>query len=131
MLDFLCVDCRQMKSVQTDGGTGYATLVGPDASDVNHVACYTCADVRERRDMASAERFVAYLSSDGRRVTSWSGGTLADVVWSRGVRMPGFGGGDAATFIRARAADGSTWSGRGPGRGMYVRLRRVGRRAHA
>ena len=114
---FACVDCRQLKPVRHDGGTGYAI-----ARDC-HFVCYDCADIRERADMATADRFAGYLASDGRTVTTWTGGMLATVTSER-TRRVGFGG--CRVYIRATDRDGRKWYGNGTGRGMFMRLRRLG-----
>jgi len=123
METFACVDCRQLKPVHASGGTGYARLGDRDPSETNHFVCYDCANVRERADMATADRFVAYLASDGRTITSWPGGPLATVTSER-TRRVGFGG--CRVYVRAMSPDGVKWYGNGPGRGMFVRLRRLG-----
>ena len=123
MDSFACLDCRRLYPVETSGGTGYAVLGDRDPSEVNHFVCYGCADSRERADMATADRFFAYLSSDGRTVTTWTGAALADVTSERERRV-GFGG--CRVYVRATDRTGRKWYGNGPGRGMYVRLRRLG-----
>jgi hypothetical protein len=91
---------------------GYGTL--PDGRRV----CVDCAEETERGDMRTARRFTAYLSSDGRNVTTWTGGVLARVT--RMTRN------DRQTFIRARDSYGQSWAGIGPAEsGTYVSLRRV------
>ena len=83
--------------------------------------CIPCAEEEEVRAFAAAGRYDAYLSGDGREVTTWTGRTLARVT-SRDVRTAGFCG--RQTYVRAIDAAGRVWHGRGPGEGMYVRLRR-------
>lgn len=102
---------------------GMASGYAVDQDD--RTMCYGCADSAEAARMATADRFDAYVSGDGRTITTWSGGVLARVTsmteWQG--RTPSGGRYDMAHVV-ARDADGATWSGRGPGAGMYVRLRR-------
>jgi hypothetical protein len=119
---FLCLDCQQAKPILPEGGTGYAVLGDRDPSESGHFVCYACSEIRERADFANANRYAAYLSSDGGRVTTWTGGMLATVT-NETKRRVGFGT-DGRTYIRATASDGSQWYGNGPGRGMFLRLRR-------
>ena len=44
-MTFHCVDCNLDKPIQTDGGTGYATLPNGDR------VCYSCIAVRDRTAM--------------------------------------------------------------------------------
>ena len=124
---FACYDCGGLFPLQDTGGTGYATLTGAsDPSEAQHVVCYACADARERADMAKASKFFGYLSQDGNRIQTWSGGHLAYVT-SETTRKVGGGFGyfqTERTYVRATDRDGAQWYGNGPGRGMYVRLRR-------
>lgn len=83
--------------------------------------CPPCADSEMAAEMAAAQigdRFGAYLSTDGRNVTSWTGGVLARVTRITRNRRQ--------TFVRAVDVDGHQWSGIGPSEsGTYVTLRRV------
>jgi hypothetical protein len=44
-MTFHCADCDQDKPIQTDGGTGYATLPNGDK------LCYACIAIRDRATM--------------------------------------------------------------------------------
>lgn len=95
--------------------SGYATL--PDSG---RKVCPDCADDMHRAQLAALKpggRFYGYLSSDGRRVTSWTGGELA--------RVTRVTGNARQTFIRA-VANGVHYAGVGPAEsGTYVALRLV------
>lgn len=91
---------------------GYATLI-----DGRRV-CYPCADDAQRRQVAQGNRFVGYLASDSRTVTTWTGGELARV------RQTKPAGADAVS-VWARTPDGRSWYGRGSGPGMVLSLRAV------
>jgi len=57
MKTFKCVDCKQEKPIQTDGGTGYA-LFGKSKRKV----CYECCAIRDRKEMDKTGKAVLYLS---------------------------------------------------------------------
>lgn len=67
MEHFTCVDCKQEKPVQTDGGTGYAK-----DSYGSHV-CYDCCAERDRDHMRNHEKTVLYLDHDKREIVNWPG----------------------------------------------------------
>lgn len=103
------------------GASGYAvTLEGA-------TLCYDCADNLERVDMATHDDMFAYVAGDGRHITTWTGGQLARVTSESrpDIRHTPTGGRYETIYYVAVAADGSVWRGRGPGRGMYVRLKRA------
>lgn len=91
---------------------GWATV--PDGRNV----CPDCADDMQRAEMATAKRVVAYLASDNRSVTSWTGGKLGTVTRVTSNRRQ--------TFVRVTDTHGGHWAGIGPAEsGTYVSLRRV------
>lgn len=111
--------------------TGYARIAAPRPVNgrtlpADATVCYPCADSLQAEDMATSDRIDAYVSGDGRNVTTWSGGVLARIVTATEPRVTytPTGGRVETVYVIARDADGRTWHGRGPGRGMYVRLRR-------
>lgn len=108
-------------------GTGYATL--PSGARV----CYPCADARQRADLAdpSTTVYTGYVSADGARLTSWTGGTLARIIWTKkGARDYRRNLSPCAISYRIETPDGRRWHGRGSGPGMCltVRLMRGGAR---
>lgn len=112
-VQFRCHDCSEVKPVQTNGGTGYAVC-----DEGKHLVCYACADKRETADMLTSDRFTAYVSPDGRSITTWTGGKLGTVSfggrhpWSR-----------ERHYITARDVHGQHWHGTGA-QGMYCNLRK-------
>lgn len=80
--------------------------------------CYACADQEQREDMKTATAFCAYVSSDGRRLTTWTGGDLGRVhmgsrhPWSR-----------ERHYLSATDCHGTRWHGTGAP-GMWASLRR-------
>lgn len=87
-LMFQCGDCHQIKPVQTDGGTGYAT--GP--TDKPHaLICYACCATRDCAEMR--ERGIATLyftiANDGRKeITNWPGTLRFQVTYAAKFRHP-------------------------------------------
>lgn len=115
MDSFPCATCGATIEPQTNGRTGY----GKTADGRRH--CYPCCDRAEAEAFAAADAHFAYLSGDGNSVTTWTGGELARVTYRK--RHAGTWGGEWWT-VDAVAPDGARWYGRGPGPGMYLRLRR-------
>jgi hypothetical protein len=112
----VALSCGHEPSPHSEHTTGTVTL--PDDREV----CWSCGDQWQREYMATHDQLDAYLSSDGKSITTWSGGHLATV--ERGVsRKTGFCG---ATRMYLRAVDptGKRWHGSSPGPGMYARLRK-------
>jgi hypothetical protein len=113
---FQCADCGP-RPLETSGnacGTGYA-IYGDDT-----MICYACADARQRAELLDRSGpFSCYVSSDGRTVTTWTGGKLGDVVSS----SLGGGFGDRMLHVRVRDVHGGLWHGKGAGAGMSIRLR--------
>jgi hypothetical protein len=115
----VCDDCGQAIVRPADScGTGYATTRD------GRVVCYPCADTRERKaltDLEPGQPFGAYLSGDGRAVTTWTGGLLATVTRLAGHRT-GFHRSEIV-YVRAVTLDGKRLHGRGAGRGMLLTIR--------
>ena len=106
------VNCDGCGAVCT---TGYGTTAD------GRRLCFDCCNAAEAAEFAAAETYCAYMSEDVKRVTTWPGGTLARVTYSRKHRG-GFGG--EYFTADAVAPDGSRWYGRGGGPGCWLRLRR-------
>lgn len=114
------LDCGHNPS-PPEGGTGAA---GYARTTTGRTVCYPCATEHEREQMRAAalagQPFAAYLSSDGREITTWTGGTLARVISER---ASGQGFGTKITHIRAIDPHGRRWHGKGSGRGMFLTIR--------
>lgn len=95
--------------------SGYAVL--PDDTRV----CYDCADRLQREDMLVKDEVWGYLSGDGKKFTTWTGGELARVT-EEGAARTGWHGKEI-TYIRAVSPDGRRWYGKNGGRGMALRLK--------
>lgn len=119
-----CASCGKDLPGPKPGGlaTGYARTQGGAR------ICYPCASGCEKREMLDAPpgtRWFAYMSSDEKSVTGWTGNHLGYIWRLRRRRMytPTGGRFDRYTFLMKNGAD--TWSGTGSGGGMYCRLRKL------
>lgn len=113
--------CGHVATVATFG-TGYAIEPGTGKR-----ICYDCADDRARAEVANPEvaSIGAYLASDGKHVTTWSGGQLLTIVQT-GKSRAGFYGSEIY-YLQAVAPDGSRWYGKNGGPGMFVSMKRAKR----
>lgn len=109
--------CGHPYTANEGPGTGYAT------DGAGNQMCYECADTYTRGLMARRDEITAYLASDGKTITTWTGGTLARVT-EHGTARTGWHG-SHVHYIRAVAPDGSQWYGRNGGPGMVIRLKRA------
>lgn len=112
------LDCGHVPTVDAGVGTGYARH-----AVTNKTMCYGCADSQAAADMSAEDKYGAYLSGDGKNITTWSGGVLARVTYE-GKARTGFHDSEI-TYLRARDANGATWYGRNGGRGMCVTIKRA------
>lgn len=86
---------------------------------------------RSQREVASflagdPRKYVAYVSGDGKYLTTWMGDELAKITRSSESKRRGFGGMPFSVLhVRAVDAKGRHWSGTGSGRNMFIRIRRV------
>lgn len=116
----LTPDCGHTVTV-SGMAAGYAT-----DRETDRTLCYACADASERERMAALPvggHQLAYVSTDGRTLTTWTGGTLARVT-GHSVARTGFHRSEVWRFW-AVAPDGSRWFGANAGHGMAINVRRV------
>ena len=120
------IECgHDYQSQASECSTGYGESTFPWVGTVRQ--CFACIAAQEPASMAYAlpkARWQGYLSSDGRSIQGWPGHHLARVTYERESLHSGFGGLHPRTHVRATDTRGREWYGSGPGRGMYVRLRR-------
>lgn len=119
---FVCVDCGNPIFRDADScTTGYAT-----PRDSNEKICFLCADKRQLKELTDrSQPFTAYVSSDGNRITTWTGGKLMDVVQSRPCQLTRHSyTHDRKSYRSIRAMDvhGGFWHGRGSA-GIAITLR--------
>lgn len=79
---------------------------------------------REVREFKTREPgpYTAYLSSNGKHITTWMGDVLATIT-SVGKPARAFRNREKLTPFRARGIDGRTYYGRHNGPGMHLRMR--------
>jgi hypothetical protein len=120
----ITLDCGHAPTTQPAGscGTGYARDAATDAT-----MCYPCADSRTAEQVASSkpgDAITLYVSTDGTRVTTWSGGVIMNrVMW--GKRHAWSSRHEPRHYMRAIDVDGRVWSGVG-GEGMWCTLKLTG-----
>jgi len=100
----------------------------PELAKLDTDARNAAISAEQVRGFKARERDVefAYLSSDGKKITTWTGDELGVIVSQKTARV-GFpemnGRRPVRYFVTVRGIDGRVWCGTGPGPGMYVRLR--------
>lgn len=87
--------------------------------------CYACCHQQDLARMKITGQASAYLNGDGLTVTNWPGWTLMKVHREWHTSAGGFLSGVKITRVWAKDEEGNWWSGSGPGRGMYLRLKRL------
>ena len=117
---FLCHDCQKEIPTPEGCGTGYAV------HEWGQLICYDCSDKRQREEMRDRSRpFTAYVSSDGKDVTTWTGGKLGSVVSRRRcelTRQSFTHSRKEYSSFRVRDIHGAEWYGRGSP-GICINLR--------
>lgn len=108
------LDCGHSPT-PTSFGTGYGT--SPD----NKRKCYNCCNVDELKAFREAGHYMAYLSTDGTSITTWTGGLLGKVTGFTDTKA-GFG--SSRRYLDVRGLDGTLYYGNTPGPGMFARLHR-------
>lgn len=109
----LC-DCGHLESDHSSCTRGYST------DNEGRTYCYECSKAADIAYLTKHSRLAAYLSSDGKRITTWPGLTIATVT---GSHVVDFGYCRNQVSFDAVMDDGTQLYGRGPGKGMYCRLR--------
>lgn len=123
---FRCADCGAVKPCPAEPGaapSGYAVFTDPGRGEV--LLCYDCADKRQIADLLDRSKpFGAYLSSDGRTVTTWTGGALGRVTRWNPCRLTrvSYTHGREYRSIHVVDVHGAHWYGR-TSPGIYVTLR--------
>lgn len=112
------LDCGHLESPHSESTRGY----GRDIH--NRTLCLACCEALDRKCMDETGKLSAYLSEDGKTITGWPGWVLLNVVREWKTNAGGFAWQTQVTRVWARDSAGNRWYGRGPGRGMYMRLTR-------
>ena len=105
---------------------------GPHTTGTAHLAdgrevCWECADNMQREDLKERKPVCAYVSIDGKRITTWSGGILMKVTHSATCKLTRVSfTHDRRSYrsIHARDVHGALWYGRGSA-GVLIRMRPV------
>lgn len=87
--------------------------------------CWVCADAEQVADLLKREPVVGYLSADGKAVTTWTGGKLGSVTWSRATKLTRQSythNRNSYRTVNMRDVHGNYWTGRGSP-GIAIRLR--------
>lgn len=128
---FKCCDCGAVRMFHHSlPGSEYSCTTGYARVDGNQLCCYECADARQRRALLDQSKpFYAYLTGDGKHVSTWTGGKLGAVKHSDYSRS----GWHGATIWRFHVLDvhGHWWQGRGAGKNMICTLRKMKKPAYA
>jgi hypothetical protein len=113
-----CADCAT--DITHGCGTGYATF------NTGEKVCYSCADKRQSAQIVAAnpgDKFQAYVSSDGKKITTWTGGELMRVCrWGNKHAWSGRGFYGPRHYINAIDSNGRMWYGTGA-KGMYANIK--------
>lgn len=83
--------------------------------------CYACAAQVDIDAIERGETVYAYVSSDGKRITTWPGIELMRVTYN-GTARTGFHG-SMIHYINAVAPNGKTYYGKNGGNGMCIKLK--------
>ena len=110
-------DCGHLESEHSEHTSGYGTN-----SETGKTSCYKCCVKQDINYLQKHGKLTAYVSSDCKSVTSWPGETLAKII---GYHTVDFGYCKNQMSFNAEMSDGTKLVGRGPGPGMYCRLRRI------
>lgn len=115
-------DCGHLVT-PTPGSVGTGKATDPDTGAT---MCYPCAEAAEREAIKTATAYAAYLSSDGKRLTTWTGGTLAEVVsyGAGSVHCTPTGGRYRMEYVRAQTPDGVLWYGSKSDQADLITIRR-------
>src|SRR5690606_2422420 len=86
--------------------------------ETGRTMCYSCADSEQAALVADSTttEFHAYVSSDGKNITTWTGGVLARAT-ARGFSPYGVFGQSPLYYWSAKAVDGKVWRGKNGGPG--------------
>jgi hypothetical protein len=117
----ICADCGAV-CIPSTSSTGYATYAAGTR------VCYSCADKRQREELRDRSKpFCAYVSSDEKQITTWTGGQLMKVLDAKPCKLSRVSfTHDMKSFMSIRAVDchGGYWFGRGSA-GICIKMRPV------
>jgi hypothetical protein len=112
---FICADCGTTVTIKSEGCSfNYASKRSGEK------ICNPCALKEKIRHIENDEKVFCYMSINGQCLIDWKGNILARVTANWDIKN-NFAG--TITYIQAITNNGRKLYGKGPGRGMYVRLR--------
>jgi hypothetical protein len=101
-------------------GTGKAT-----DPNTGKTMCYPCAEAAEREAIKTADVYTAYVTNDGKRLTTWTGAELAKITnLATGSKVHTKNGWYCMRTVHATTPDGATWYGRGSDDADVITIRR-------
>lgn len=114
-------DCGHLVT-PTPGSVGTGKATDPTTG---RTMCYPCAEASEREKIKTADVFTAYISADGRKLTTWTGGELGTVTsLTRGRKIYTKNGSHRLRSVTVRTPDGAEWYGRGSDNADIITIRR-------
>lgn len=113
----MTLDCGHA-ATPTDFTPGYATVAKTGGK-----ICHSCADAMQRNELNAVDKTVAYVSGDGKAVTTWTGGRLMTIT-QHGSAPNGWHG-SQIHYWRAVDDNNRGWYGRNAGNGMCITMRKA------
>ena len=110
------LDCGHTESQHSEITRGYGT------DDQGKKHCYDCCLSQDIDSLKESGKLTAYVSMDGKTVQTWPDSVIAKIV---GSHIVDFGYCRNQISFNAVMTDGTKLVGRGPGTGMYCRVRIV------
>lgn len=107
--------CGHAPTPDSGIGTGYAR------NAEGETFCYDCASLPDIEAVERGEEIWAYVSTDGKQVTTWPGNALMRVTYN-GTARTGFYG-STIHYIRAVAPNGREYYGKNGGNGMCIKMK--------
>jgi hypothetical protein len=83
--------------------------------------CYACASKPDIEAVERGESVFAYVSSDGKQITTWPGAVLMKVTYI-GTANTGWHG-SSVSYVQAVAPNGTRYYGKNGGSGMAIHMR--------
>lgn len=83
--------------------------------------CYDCASKPDIEAVERGEELYAYVSGDGKRITTWPGNELMRVTRNISARTGFYN--SKVHYIRAVSPNGREYYGKNGGNGMCIRMR--------
>lgn len=116
------LDCGHLPATPTAfHSTGVAMFTGAARDADGKTLCYDCASKPDIEAVAAGETVYAYVSTDGKQITTWPGAVLMKVTYN-GTAPTGFYG-STIHYVRAVAPNGREYYGKNGGNGMAIKMK--------